>query len=80
MPASVQISAVCAPERRPPESNFGYTRAPGPPSRVHRACPIYFLGPSSFRRCAFEALKRKMPSRGMPESRLVDVRVSAPHD
>jgi len=27
-------------------------------SRVHRTCPIYFLGPSSFRRCAFEALKR----------------------
>ena len=58
MPASVQISALCAPERRPPVSKFGYIRAPVPPFRVHRAYPIYFLGPSSFRWCAFEALKR----------------------
>ena len=31
----------------PPVSNFGYTCALGPPYRVHRACPIYRLGPSS---------------------------------
>ena len=37
----------------PPVSNFGYTCALGPPYRVHRACPIYRLGPSSFRRSAF---------------------------
>ena len=41
----------------PPVSNVGYTCALGPPYRVHRACPIYRLGPSSFRRSAFEAPK-----------------------
>jgi hypothetical protein len=56
--AGASILPQLAPERRPPVSNFGYICAPGPPSRVHRACPIYFLGLSSFRRCAFEALKR----------------------
>ena len=52
-----RILPQLAPERRPPVSNFGYTCAPGPPSRVHRACPIYFLGLSSFRRSAFEVPK-----------------------
>ena len=37
-------------------------------SRVHRTCPIYFLGPSSFRRCAFEALKRAKKSMQRPWS------------
>jgi hypothetical protein len=55
---NTRILPQLAPERRPPVSKFGYIRAPGPPSRVHRACPIYFLGLSSFRWSAFEALKR----------------------
>jgi hypothetical protein len=54
---NTRILPQLAPERRPPVSNFGYTCALGPPYRVHRACPIYFLGLSSFRRSAFEAPK-----------------------
>ena len=42
----------------PPVSNVGYTCALGPPYRVHRACPIYRLGPSSFRRSAFFFTRR----------------------
>jgi hypothetical protein len=50
--------------------NFGYTCAPGPPYRVHRACPIYRLGPSSFRRSAFffyEAPKGAKNTRILPQ-------------
>ena len=50
---NTRILPQLALERRPPVSNFGYTCALGPPYRVHRACPIYRLGPSSFRRSAF---------------------------